>query len=125
MDWTDDIVGGVTRLRLCAATVEGGVARRAAAALEAVAATDEAVIVDLGGLVHADSGLWIGIVRAGLALRARGGDLKLCGGAPEGVALAYALELHRVFDLYPDARVAADRFARERGARAAGRRVAS
>lgn len=118
MDVEFDHVHGVRRLRLRATTLEGPAARRAAEAIEGAARRPEALIVDLGPLRHADSGLWIGIVRAGRALRDAGADLKLCGGSVDGQRLLFSLELHRLFDVLPHARACAVRVAQERDASA-------
>jgi hypothetical protein len=111
-----DHVHGVRRLRLRATTLEGPAARRAAEAVERAARHPEALIVDLGPLRHADSGLWIGIVRAGMALRDAGTDLKLCGGSADAQRLLFSLELHRAFDVLPHAYACAARVAREHDA---------
>lgn len=124
MEVAFDNVDGVRRLRLRATTLEGTAARAAAEAIEWAARRPEALILDLGPLRHADSGLWIGVVRAGLALRDAGADLKICGGHAQGQRLLFSLELHRMFDVLPHARACAARVVRERDA-SASRSVAS
>jgi anti-sigma B factor antagonist len=79
--------------------------------------TETAVVLDLSRLRFVDSSGMGAILSCLRQLRAKGGDLKLCGMTKPVRTVFELVRMHRIFDIYTTQQEAVRAFALETGAR--------